>query len=69
MRSVCQGRWPQGFLVRPAEFHSRARSVLGFESRVALAKGVAGLVAWVRQQEAEDCVEAAARELEEKGFA
>jgi len=47
---------------------SRAREVLGFEPRVPLAEGVADLVDWVSQQEAEDRVEHAARELDEKGL-
>ncbi|MDA2915396.1 NAD-dependent epimerase/dehydratase family protein [Nitrospinae bacterium AH_259_B05_G02_I21] len=47
---------------------SRAREVLGFEPRVPLANGVSDLVDWVRQQEAEDRVDIAARELEQKGL-
>ncbi len=45
-----------------------ARSLLGYEPRLLFSDGVAELVEWVRQQEAEDRVEAAARELEEKGL-
>ena len=47
---------------------SRARAVLGFEPRVALTDGIAELMEWVCQQEAEDKVETAVRELEQKGL-
>jgi dTDP-L-rhamnose 4-epimerase len=46
----------------------KARDLLGFEPRVSLAEGVSDLVAWVKHQEAEDQLEAAAREMEEKGL-
>lgn len=47
----------------------KARDVLGFEPQVFIDEGVKDLVAWVSQQEAEDRIEAATRELEDKGLA
>jgi dTDP-L-rhamnose 4-epimerase len=48
---------------------SRARTELGFESRVALEEGIGELVEWVRTQAAEDHVEEALSELTERGLA
>ena len=47
---------------------SRIRTTLGFTPRVALEEGVADLISWVREEEAVDMVDRAARELEEKGL-
>ncbi|HEV8584859.1 MAG TPA: NAD-dependent epimerase/dehydratase family protein [Methylomirabilota bacterium] len=47
---------------------SRIRRVLGFSARMALEKGVEDLVAWARQQEADDRVAQARAELEKKGL-
>jgi dTDP-L-rhamnose 4-epimerase len=47
---------------------SRIRAALGYIPRVALEDGVRELVAWVREEEAVDLVERAARELEERGL-
>lgn len=44
----------------------RIRKTLGFEPRVRFEDGVAELVEWVKQQQAEDRVSAAAAELEKK---
>jgi dTDP-L-rhamnose 4-epimerase len=47
---------------------SRIRSTLGFTPRVTLEEGMNDLIAWVREEEAVDMVDRAARELEEKGL-
>jgi dTDP-L-rhamnose 4-epimerase len=46
-----------------------ARDVLGFEAQTQLEDGMAALVAWLRDQEAVDMVDAAARELAARGLA
>lgn len=45
-----------------------AKKVLGFEPSVFFDQGAKELVSWVSQQEAEDRVEAAAKELEDRGL-
>ena len=47
----------------------RARELLGYEPRVALEEGVGALVAWVREQTAEDRFETAREELTRLGLA
>jgi dTDP-L-rhamnose 4-epimerase len=47
---------------------SRIRRALGFSARMGLAKGVEDLVAWARQQRADDHVAQARAELERKGL-
>jgi dTDP-L-rhamnose 4-epimerase len=47
---------------------SRARAVLGYEPRVSLEDGLAELLDWLGEQKADDRVELAARELEERGL-
>jgi dTDP-L-rhamnose 4-epimerase len=47
---------------------TRARERLGFEPRVAFEEGIVDLVAWVREQEAIDKVDAARAELERRGL-
>jgi dTDP-L-rhamnose 4-epimerase len=47
---------------------TKARERLGFQASVAFDEGVRIVANWARQQEAEDRVERAARELEEKGL-
>src|SRR5262249_44649213 len=47
---------------------SRIRTTLGFTPRVTLEEGMNDLIAWVREEEAVDMVDRAARELEEKGL-
>jgi dTDP-L-rhamnose 4-epimerase len=42
--------------------------VLGFTARMALERGVEDLVAWARQQQADDRVAQARAELERKGL-
>lgn len=48
---------------------SLARELLGFEAQVAFEDGMAALVRWLEDQEAEDRVEAAAHELAARGLA
>lgn len=48
---------------------ARARELLGFEARISLADGLAELVEWLADQEAEDRVEAATGELLARGLA
>ena len=48
---------------------TRARTLLGFEPAVSFAEGMRELVAWVREQEAEDGSEAAHAELAQRGLA
>jgi len=47
----------------------RARELLGFEARVSFEDGMAALVSWLADQEAEDKVELATRELAARGLA
>ncbi|MDJ0788809.1 MAG: NAD-dependent epimerase/dehydratase family protein [Myxococcota bacterium] len=47
---------------------SRAREGLGFEPRMSLADGMDELLAWLRNQKADDRVEGAAKELEARGL-
>jgi hypothetical protein len=46
-----------------------ARELLGFEAQVAFEDGMAALLRWLEDQEAEDKVEAATRELAARGLA
>jgi dTDP-L-rhamnose 4-epimerase len=48
---------------------TRARELLGFEARVPLAEGMRNLLAWLVDQEAEDKVDDATRELAARGLA
>jgi dTDP-L-rhamnose 4-epimerase len=47
---------------------SRAEAILGFQAEVALDEGMRELVAWLRDQEAEDRVDAATTELVARGL-
>jgi dTDP-L-rhamnose 4-epimerase len=47
---------------------TRAREVLGYEPRVPLEDGLAELVAWLREQRADDRVADASRELAARGL-
>jgi dTDP-L-rhamnose 4-epimerase len=48
---------------------SRARELLGFEANVAFDDGMAGLIEWLEDQDAEDKVDAATDELAARGLA
>ncbi len=62
------GRFREGDIRHCVADVSRIRRVLGFSARMGLAKGVEDLVAWARQQQADDHVAQARAELERKGL-
>lgn len=60
------GKYREGDIRHCVADISRARSVLGYEPRVALEQGIPELLAWVREQAAKDQVERATAELESR---
>jgi len=62
------GRFREGDIRHCVADVSRIRRALGFSARMGLAKGVEDLVAWARQQRADDHVAQARAELERKGL-
>jgi len=62
------GRFREGDIRHCVADVSRIRRALGFSARMGLAKGVEDLVAWARQQRADDHVAQARDELERKGL-
>jgi dTDP-L-rhamnose 4-epimerase len=62
------GRFREGDIRHCVADVSRIRRVLGFTARMALAKGVEDLVAWARDQRADDRVAQARGELESRGL-
>lgn len=65
---VIPGKYRAGDIRHCVADIQKAKDVLGFEPSVSMDQGAEDLVAWVSQQEAEDRVEAAAKELEDKGL-
>ena len=57
------GKYREGDIRHCVADISRAKSLLGYEPRVALEEGLAELIGWVSEQEAEDKVQAATAEL------
>jgi len=62
------GRFREGDIRHCVADVSRIRRALGFGARMALAKGVEDLVAWARQQRADDRVAQASDELSRRGL-
>jgi len=62
------GRFREGDIRHCVADVSRIRQALGFSARMGLGKGVEDLVAWARQQRADDHVAQARDELERKGL-
>jgi dTDP-L-rhamnose 4-epimerase len=62
------GRFREGDIRHCVADVSRIHRVLGFRARMALAEGVEDLVAWAREQRADDRVAQARDELERKGL-
>ena len=62
------GRFREGDIRHCVADVARIRRALGFSARMGLAKGVEDLVAWARQQRADDHVAQARDELERKGL-
>jgi dTDP-L-rhamnose 4-epimerase len=65
---VMPGKYRSGDIRHCVADIQLAKKVLGFEPSVFIDQGAKELVAWVSQQEAEDRVEAAAKELEDRGL-
>jgi dTDP-L-rhamnose 4-epimerase len=64
---VIVGRFREGDVRHCVADISRARA-LGFEPRVTLEDGIPDLLAWVREQQAQDAVERATGELQARGL-
>ena len=60
------GKYREGDIRHCVADISRARSLLGYEPKVSLDRGIPELLTWVREQAAKDAVEAATAELESR---
>jgi dTDP-L-rhamnose 4-epimerase len=63
IRPELVGKFREGDIRHCVADISKARSLLGFEPKVALEDGLENLLAWVREQDADDRVSAATDEL------
>jgi dTDP-L-rhamnose 4-epimerase len=60
------GKYREGDIRHCVADISKAKSLLGYEPRVSLERGIPELLAWVREQAAKDQVESATAELESR---
>src|SRR5262249_37656268 len=66
LRPEIVSRYREGDIRHCVADIARARKLLGYEPRVTLTDGIPGLLAWVREQSAEDQVSKATAELENR---
>ncbi len=65
---VIVGKYREGDIRHCVSDISKARNLLGYEPKVTLEEGLAGLLKWLAEQEAEDKVESATAELAERSL-
>lgn len=69
VRAVVTEKFREGDIRHCVSTIDKARRLLGYNPRISFREGMSELAAWVSEQQAVDGVEAAARELEQRGLA